>query len=738
RPGLVVFTDSNRDRAHHWRSSQDVHGFTESGGDDRDALRLDEGDQRLPVFGPANYSVDQTIASLEGGLRVRASAYGEPFAYRPEERAAMAVDGDPDTAWVVADRSDPVGEFIEVSNTDGVLRLLQPQDNRANRRITSVRIDHGLSIAPLTVDLDERSMTSPGQLVEVPSGTPLRITITGVGPRAGGTDTGASAVGFAELGVGAHTEVVRLPRYAEPADAPIAIVMQRLRTDPLNRWRSDPERTIERTFTLANAHEVQGSVRLRLDARASDQVINALDGTIGAVANRRLTGDPGARGVFATDDDTATAWTSPFGAAIGSTLRAAVGGERLDRLEVLQPTDDHHSTITGVRVIQGAATQEITVPPPDAAGLSVITLANPLRRGEFALEVTSIQTRTTIDRRFAEVTELPVSIVELRGDGLGRSQFALADHAPFCAADLLTLDGEPIGVSMDEGAYRMLLAGESVERPICEPGSIALTAGDHRLSTHSVAGIDVDAVVLRSADASADGAVAPTVQVQRTRLTRTATVAPCPTGCWLVLGEGYNRGWTASIDGRSLGDPAQIAGGMNGWALPASDSATVVRMEWTAQTPVTIGLLASAAAIVLCLGLALRVRRRTRPVVRLDVAVPHLDRAVLQPASLRGALASGATALVVTLLIAGPSAAAAVALPAALVVALRRPRIAAVSAALLFTALAAMAVRRQLSMRFPADAAWPSRFEHLHRPGMVVVALLVAGCVYVGRGDQAG
>ncbi|MEY4174752.1 MAG: hypothetical protein RI900_1917, partial [Actinomycetota bacterium] len=50
-PSLVVFTDSNRDRAHHWRSSQDVTGFTETGGDERDVRVLDEGDQRLPVFG---------------------------------------------------------------------------------------------------------------------------------------------------------------------------------------------------------------------------------------------------------------------------------------------------------------------------------------------------------------------------------------------------------------------------------------------------------------------------------------------------------------------------------------------------------------------------------------------------------------------------------------------------------------------------------------------------------------
>jgi hypothetical protein len=44
------------------------------------------------------------------GARAVASAYGEPNAYRPEDRADQAVDGDAGTAWRVADRADPVGQ----------------------------------------------------------------------------------------------------------------------------------------------------------------------------------------------------------------------------------------------------------------------------------------------------------------------------------------------------------------------------------------------------------------------------------------------------------------------------------------------------------------------------------------------------------------------------------------------------------------------------------------------------
>ena len=40
-----------------------------------------------------------TVAVQDGPVRARATAYGEPFAYRPEDRPSMAVDGDPSTAW---------------------------------------------------------------------------------------------------------------------------------------------------------------------------------------------------------------------------------------------------------------------------------------------------------------------------------------------------------------------------------------------------------------------------------------------------------------------------------------------------------------------------------------------------------------------------------------------------------------------------------------------------------------
>jgi len=728
---MVILTDTNRDRAHHWRSSQDVTGFTETGGPGSDVLRFDEGDQRLPVFGLEPDAGQQTTAALESGLVVRASGYGEPFAYRPEQRPAMAVDGDADTAWVVADRADPLGHFIEISDNDGRLTLLQPAVG--DRHITSIRItDLNGSAVPVDVTLDETSLTRPGQHVDVQPGANLRITITGV-------SAGRDAVGFAELGIGEHTEVVRLPSFDEPADTPFAVVLTRERVDPLNRWRSDPERSMQREFTTAHAHDLSATVTLRLDSRVADQVINDLEGTTGPVADRRLTGDLGSRGVFAADGDPSTAWTSPFDGAGGSSLRFDVGPLGVDALTLQQPVDDLHSRITAVNVSNDNMTMDIAVPPPDSDGVSSITLPSPIPTGPLRLTVTEIEPRLTTDRRFAEPITLPVALREVSSPGLGHTEFHVADHVPYCV-DIAELDGAPVSVELSDGLIARLVAGEPVDVPTCRGTTFELGAGTHRLSTEPGAvsglGIDVDRIVLHTPDAEVGTTAPPEVTVTRTRLTRTATVAPCPAGCWLVMGEGFNPGWSARTDTGDLGPPTQIAGGMNGWWLAPSTEPTVVHIEWGAQTPVTVAVIASLVAVLACLVLALRRRRPTRAAIDFAPAPPRIDRHVLARTSwLDAGLAAGAVVLL-TALVAAPSTALYAVVPAVLVLVFRRPRIAAVAGVALMVLLSGRILQRVLQYRPPANAGWPGWFERMHRPGVLVVVLVLCAALSARDGDD--
>jgi hypothetical protein len=68
---------------------------------------------------------------------------------------------------------------------------------------------------------------------------------------------------------------------------------------------------------------------------------------------------------------------------------------------------------------------------------------------------------------------------------------------------------------------------------------------------------------------------------------------------WLVLGQSFNKGWRATCDGRSLGEPRVMDGYANGWPAPASCRA--VSFSFAPQSGVWWGYGISA---VVCLALA--------------------------------------------------------------------------------------------------------------------------------------
>jgi arabinofuranan 3-O-arabinosyltransferase len=369
---LVVVTDSNRDRARHWRTSQDVVGFTEDGSDDAGVLRPDTADQRLPVFdrqGPLH----ETTAVQIGPVTARASAYGEPFAYRPESRAVMAVDGDVTTAWTVADRFEAVGEFIELSVAQPFDHLLlrQPDTDQGARRIVSieVRIDDE---TPFVVALDDRSLVGDGQRVDVPDNVgpaDVRLTIRDTLADPSSPDA-VRAVGFAEIGVGAEptVEIVRVPGDALAAtspETPLAVVLTRERVRPTDRWRSDPEPVLRRELELPQQRSFDVSVVVRLDQRAPDELLAELLGMPAATSTSRLTGVAAASAFALLDDDTSTGWTSSFGDVVGSTITLPADPDTvIDRLTLVQPDDEVYSVIRSLRVTAGDRSVDVAVPPP--------------------------------------------------------------------------------------------------------------------------------------------------------------------------------------------------------------------------------------------------------------------------------------------------------------------------------------------------------------------------------------
>jgi arabinofuranan 3-O-arabinosyltransferase len=743
----LVVTDSNRDRAHHWRGSQDVTGMTED--DDPatpDVLRADPADERLPVFGDDEAA--PTVAVQEGPVRARASGYGEPFAYRPEDRAVMAIDGDPATAWRVADRASAIGEHLELTIDEPIdhLTLRQPLGAEAVRHIgrVSIRVDDR---EPVTVDLDERSFRDGGQRVDLPPTTgpsTVRITIEDVVVPDPTLGPALAAVGFAEVGTGLAptVEVVRPPADAVAAlaavgeETPVSFVLTRLRTRPTNRWRSDPEPALVREIELPGARSFDPGITVRLHQRASDDVLAELLGITGPRADRRLTGAAAAAGWAAADGDPTTAWTTPFARAVGATLELRSDTE-LTSFTLTQPGGEH-SPITSLRLQHGDITVDVAVPPPDVDGTSTVTLPTPLPAGDLTLTITAVEPRITLDRRYGEPVEHPAAISEL---SIGPRATVPERIDTGCRDDLLSVDGTPLPVRVT-GTLADALAGAPLGASVCGDEQLVLDAGTHRIASTPGArtGLDVDRVVLTSG-VRRDAPAAPTATVTgQGRLHRDVTVDGCRDGCWLVLGEGFHESWSASTAAGDLGAPQLVDGGFNGWWIPPSDGPVEVAIRWTAQRPLTIALALTVLTVLACIVLALLDRRREpAPVTvppRFAVGEPALARR-------RRLVAAAAWVVAAGLLVAPGWALVAAVSAAVLVVVLGRPRAAGAVTMGALAVIGAVMVHVVRTERPWPDAGWPSRFEWLHRLGVFAavtlgVVLFAAQCRPGERQRPAG
>jgi arabinofuranan 3-O-arabinosyltransferase len=651
-PTRLILTDSNRDRAHQWRSSQDVQGYTESADLDDGVLRYEPADQRLPVFGDTPAAPgSQTVSVQRGPVTARASAYGEPFAYRPEDRPVMAIDGDLSTAWLVADRAPAIGEFIELETQELIdhLDLRQPDLVAGSRTISevAVRLD-GVEVA--RVPLDDRSFVGAGQRIDLDvtrfdqSADMHRVTIeiTGTNTPQPPIAEAIGAVGFAEIGTGLEPtiewiQVPTLTTAESGADVPIDIVFTRLRTEATDPWRSDPEPALRRIFDTGRSIDTNAEidVTLRFDQRSGGSFLAAVLGE-SVSDNRHLTGAPTARGASAFDGDRSTSWITPFDAAVGSSVTITASGTATE-LGITQP-EGPYSPITRVRLDDGAGPIEV-----DVVG-SVVPLPRPVDLAALTIEIVSVDEQITIDRRYAEPFVLPAAVAEFTFDYVGLGVEPVQQLAATCRTDLLTVDGAPVGLSF-EATLGELLGAAPISATVC--GDVEFGSGVHELASTpgALTGFHVDRITITesgrvdpltepatAAEPVTDSGIDPTatVLVDSSRRSRSIEVPACPSGCWVIVGEGFNEAWSASAEGRDLGAPTLIDGNANGWWLDATDTPTRVEVEWTAQQPLNIAVLLSALFALACIGLIVWDRRRD------DDPAPVVPKLAIAGASISG------------------------------------------------------------------------------------------------------
>ncbi len=733
---MLLVTDSNRDRAHHWRSSQDTVGFTEPGGPEQGVLRMIASDQRLPVF-TSGELLHQTIAIQRGPIVATASSYGEPFAYLPEHRPYMAVDGDPGTAWIVAEHGYPVGEYLHLEISEGIdhLNLLQAPTGGDARYITriTVRAD-GVNVK--SVELDARSLVGEGQRVELPrdfSGG-LDITITAVS--APGISNG---VGFATISTGlpATIEVVRPPHdllNLLTPETPFALALTRLRADPMDRWREDPEVQLIREFRLPTSRAVTIEATVRVDPRATDEQLAELFDWP-AIATTRLTGSIRSAGISALDGDLGTRWITAFGEANNAILRVLGGTTAVDQIIVRQPIGGF-SRITRIAV-RANGEQRIVDLETDAVGSSRAAIDPPLAAGNLEVEILEIDRATSVDRRFGDTIELPAAISELEYPGrpdVSPVERSVAQRE--CAA-LLSIDDTAIDVSFDTSATDWLDGAPIIARVCAEPQS--LKSGTHLLTTlDSALPVQVDRVVFSDGGVSGTIASAAASSVtQSTPRSRQIEVTGCVNGCWLVFGEGYNAAWEASEERGSLGTPTMVDGGFNGWWIDPSAQPVTITVAWTQQRALNLALIASLLVAVGALVLLVRGGRDRQPHEHRRPAQFAFgeDAVNWQRACLTAIFWAGLSALLIN-----PAWAVWGAIAGIAGGAIRRtrvPELVAIASLLTISAAVIYAERRQSP--YPGGG-WTHTFEVLHGVGLFAMASLLVGAFMTddGYSDHTG
>lgn len=724
----LVLTDSNRRRARQWRGTQDTVGFTEPA--TPSPYERDEADARLPLFGEGDGDpATQTVAEQRGGT-VWASAYGEPNAYRPEDRAVLAADGDPTTAWRVADRGDPVGERwridLPAARPIPTVRLVQPQ-RPANRWLTEVVVR--TANRTVRVPLGDGSRTAAGQSIAIDeaSSSWLEVELTATSTGATPSMFGLDALGFAEVDLGVRVdEVVRLPavpaEVTASADRPTSVVLTRERVDPAERWRSDPEPSMVRSFTLPTAlTSPSATIVGRLHQRADDTVLRALLDPTGPVVrtSSRLAGSAAAAGVAALDGNGPTAWTSAVDDVGGAWWETEIDPARPVGVVAVRPAEGSlRSRVTEVTVtLDGGAARAVPIGPD---GVGSVDLGG-ARGNVLRVALSGVDVRTGVDRRYGETVALPVGLAEVTIDGVA-PHAAPARVDDRCRADLVTLDGRPWPVRID-ATVAGLVAGDAVAlTPCADLGPLA--AGPHELRTTPGArtGLDVDRVVVAQGPPAPAPAPAPAGAVtvrERTRWSATLAVPASTVDRWVVWGEGRNDGWQARVTGGAdLGRPRSLVGGGNAWLLPAGD-AVELRVSFGPQRWVWVGFAVSAAAVVACLVLVAVPRRR---VARLDPLTTTAGGGV---AGAPGPLVAAGVALIVALVV-HPLYGAGLALAW---LAWRRSASVGRGLSLVGPALAASAgayvVARQVVSRPVAGFGWPLAFDAAHRPVLGALAVVV-------------
>ena len=599
--GDVVIADSNRRQAFVPGSLEQNVGPVLAPSQDvsADGLILD------PIDRGPDY---QTVASYSGVRLVEAPA-SPLIAQFPEHAPFAAVDGSAQTAWLAdptltpdrrwlqvdfaKPRAVPYVDLIPYGDAGGSVREVEIAGHRFPVHAGVNRLNVGLRTA-----------------------SSLRVLLTDVTPPAPGATAGAGGIRELRIPGVSATEQLRLP--VDAAAALLGANLDRVSLDYLFRRTTgddpfargansapysarevgdpgDAEQVMRRTFDVPARRDFVATAWVSAFPQTPDDTLDRLAGYHGpvhALSSSRAQGKPQWRASAALDGDPTTAWIGDFGAGAPAWLQWSTPSPVRIAALTLRPATEPVRTPTVVRVSwPGGSTPALRV---GTGGR--VALPRPVRAAQFRIDVLRASApvgATAADRQ-------AVGIAEITGAGARVAPPSGATFKAPCGTASFRVGGTTVAMRVG-GSMAAFGQGTPLRATAC--GSpVALSSGTQQLVV-APGPLAVDYLRLSSPAsrpplaAGASGHVVAVGTAGRGSYDHVRVSVSHPS--WLVLGEGFNRGWQAFCNGRSLGTPTPIDGYANGWQVrPGCQS---VRFSFAPNRVAKLAYLVSAIAGLLCL-----------------------------------------------------------------------------------------------------------------------------------------